>query len=200
MKNMKRILAIALVLMSVVAVALPAFAYTETPASGTRYITASDGLPVNVRKGPGTNYDLANVGYFPVGTQVSLQSQAIGSDGDTWYKVVNNNNAGGWVKGAYLTTSIPSEAGWVARYTTYVFVVSNKRRDGCANLQTGLNTYFRNRFAHTEITYPWYPLITDGIFGNNFSAATREFQRLEGLTQDGKAGNETKVRLFSLTN
>ena len=200
MKNMKKILALALVVMSVLAISIPALAYTETPVSGTRYITASNGLPVNVRKGPGTNYALANVGSFPVGTQVTLQSKATGTDGATWYKVVNSSNAGGWVKGTYLTTDHPSEADWVARYTTFVFVVSNTWREGCANLQTDLNTYFRNRFANTEITYPGYPLTTDGIFGNNSSNATREFQRLEGLAQDGKAGNATKEALYRLTH
>lgn len=200
MKNMKKFLALALVIVSVLAIAAPALAYSETPVSGTRYITASNGLPVNVRKGPGTNYDLASVRNFPVGTQVTLQSKATGTDGATWYKVINSNNAGGWVKGSFLTTNRPPEAAWVARYTTFVFVVSNTKRAGCANLQTDLNTYFRNRFSNTTITYPWYPLTTDGIFGNNSSAATREFQRLEGLLQDGKAGNETKAKLYSLTH
>ena len=101
-----------------------------------------------------------NVGSFPVGTQVTLQSKATGTDGATWYKVVNSSNAGGWVKGTYLTTDHPSEADWVARYTTFVFVVSNTWREGCANLQTDLNTYFRNRFANTEITYPWYRMVS----------------------------------------
>lgn len=119
MKNMKKILALALVVMSVLAISIPALAYTETPVSGTRYITASNGLPVNVRKGPGTNYALANVGSFPVGTQVTLQSKATGTDGATWYKVVNSSNAGGWVKGTYLTTDHPSEADWVARYKAF---------------------------------------------------------------------------------
>ena len=200
MKHTKKLIALALVIVSVLAVTIPAMAYTQTPVSGTRYITSSNGNSVNVRTGPGTGYNLAPVGSFPVGTQVSLQFRATGTDGATWYKVVNSNNTGGWVKGNFLTNNHPPEADWVARYTTFVFVISNTRRDGCANLQTDLNTYFRNRFSSVPITYPWYPLDPDGIFGNNSSAATREFQRLEGLAQDGKAGNNTKARLYSLTH
>ena len=81
----KRLVALALVIVSVFSMASVAFAYTETSVSGTRYITSANGLPVNVRKGPGTGYALAAVGSFPVGTQVTLISKATGTaDGKTW--------------------------------------------------------------------------------------------------------------------
>lgn len=197
MKHIKKFLSLALVIVSVLAIAAPALAYTETPVSGTRYITSDNGNPVNVRTGPGTNYSLANVKTFAVGTQVSLQSKATVS-GVTWYKVVNSSNRGGWVRGDFLTSNYPSEAAWVNRYTTYVFTVSNTKRNGVANLQHDLNQYFEDRFP--IIDYPWYALKEDGIFGQNSSDATKEFQRLEGLAQDGIAGNYTKERLYECTH
>lgn len=116
MNAMKRFLAIVLALATVFTVTATALAYNETTVSGTRYITSSNGGPVNVRTGPGTNYSLAPVGQFAVGTQVSLLSMATGTDGNTWYKVQNSNQDSGWVRGDFLTTDGSSAGG----ETTYV--------------------------------------------------------------------------------
>ena len=44
-----------------------------------------------------------------------------------------------------------------------------------------------------------YTLSADGIFGPATQAVVRAFQRAQGLTVDGKAGNQTLTRLYQLT-
>ena len=103
--------------MSVLAVAIPAIA-AKTAVSGTRHITSTNRNPVNVRTGPGTNYSLAPIGTMAVGTKVTLQYKDTGSDGRTWYQVVNSSNRGGWVRGDFLTTSGSSGFPWTVSTNT----------------------------------------------------------------------------------
>lgn len=195
MKHIKTIVSLALVLLGIFALMTTASAYTETPVSGTRYITSSNGGDVNVRTGPGTGYALAPVGRFAVGTQVTLQSKATGTDGDTWYKVVNSSNKGGWVKGIYLTTNSGNTEGqepWETRY-------------GTGNLSTagGSSTSEQIRNFQRDLQSLGYDLGNggvDGYYGADTKEAVKDFQRDNGLSVDGIAGPATKEKLYNLTH
>lgn len=191
----KRLVALALVIVSVFSMASVAFAYTETSVSGTRYITSSNGKPVNVRKGPGTGYELAAVGTFPVGTQVTLLSKATGtSDGKIWYNVVNSSNKGGWVRGDFLTTNSGNTSGqeaWEVRYGT-----------GELSTSGGESTSAQIRNFQDDLEYLGYYLGeggVDGYYGPDTKAAVIKFQKKYGLEDDGIAGPDTKAKLYSLT-
>jgi uncharacterized protein YraI len=188
MKHTKKLIALALVVVSVLAVTIPAMAYTQTPVSGTRYITSSNGNPVNVRTGPGTGYSLAAVGTFSVGTQVSLQYQATGTDNQTWYKVVNSSNHGGWVRGDFLTTN-GSGSGtntWLYRYGEDVLGPSDSYNSYVKTLQQDLMIL--------GYSLPIYG--DDGYFGDETTAAVVLFQQQHGLTADGYVGDQTKAELW----
>lgn len=195
MRYFKKIVAFVLVLISVFVVANTALAYTETPVSGTRYITSANGNPVNVRTGPGTSYALASVGKFSVGTQVTLQAQAKGTDGNTWYKVVNSSNKGGWVRQDFLTTSSGGTGGqedWEIRY-------------GTGNLSTAGGSSTRQQILNFQkdlqsLGYELGAGGVDGYYGTDTKNAVKQFQRDNNLDSDGIAGPATKKKLYSLTH
>lgn len=195
MKFMKKLVALALIAVGLLGVAIPAMAYSEQPASGTRYITSSDGNSVNVRIGPGTTYDLAAVGRFSVGTKVTLHSKATGNDGYTWYNVTNDAGKGGWVRGDFLTTESGGGSGgqtdWEKRY-------------GTGNLSTagGESSSTQIKNFQKDLIYLGYNLGTsgaDGYYGTKTKEAVISFQKSYGLTADGIAGPKTKALLFDKT-
>jgi len=104
----KRIVAALLLLMLVFTTVTTAFA--KTAVSGTRYVTASNGKPVNVRKGPGKSYKLAALGRINVGEQVSLKYKDTDKNGATWY-MISYKGKTGWMMGSFLTTKKPSTGG-----------------------------------------------------------------------------------------
>ena len=103
---MKKLVALLIAMLTILAVAVPAMAYTQTSVSGVRYIYASNGNPVNVRTGPGKNYNLAKCGTLPVGTKVNLVAKST-TNGTDWYKIVaaNDSSKNGWVMGKFLSTT-----------------------------------------------------------------------------------------------
>ena len=68
----------------------------NTSGSSTRYTTET----VNVRSGPGTNYD--RLGTLPAGYQLAVLGQDNG-----WYEIVYGTGTG-WLAGQYTTTVAPS--------------------------------------------------------------------------------------------
>ena len=102
--NIKRILALALVAICVIATSViitPALAAQET-VTGTAKIYSANGGKVNVRSKPDTSQPLAPVGTLPSGTAVTLTARDKDSSGKTWYKIKRNNDVG-WVRSDFLT-------------------------------------------------------------------------------------------------
>lgn len=196
-----RILAIALVAMSIMATAITsAMAYSETPVSGTRYITSSNGGNVNVRTGPGLKYRKAAVGSFSVGTKVTLKAKANDTAGNTWYKCFNDNNEGGWVRGDFLVMS-PSNTNtpWNTRYGSTVYKKSTTKHSKFAYVQEDLKKYYE---AHGMTDYAVYPRLCncDGLFDNAIEVAVIEFQQRvfsDPKDQDGIVGPKTKEALYN---
>lgn len=190
MKHMKKLIALALVAITVLAISVPAMAATVT-----RYVQAPQGpgWTVRIRKEPKT-------------TAATLISPTHGSaiyvsaNNGTWSTVTYRNPVSGityngYMQSQYLVSSIPLNTYWIVRYGTIDHKLTSSVKAGCANLQTDLNTYFSKNGGSS---YSWYPLAVDGICGYNSVAAIRRFQELNGLIVDGVAGNRTKEYLYKL--
>lgn len=194
---MKKLVALLIAMLTILAVAVPAMAYTQTSVSGVRYIYASNGNPVNVRTGPGTSYSLANCGKLPVGTKVNLVAKST-TNGTDWYKIVaaNDSSKNGWVMGKFLSTTASGSGsgdakGWESRY-------------GKGNLSTagGNSTPAQIRNLQQDLKDLHYDLGdggVDGYYGNDTKAAVEAFQKDNGLTADGIAGPTTKAKLYTVS-
>lgn len=189
---MKKLVALLIAMLTILAVAVPAMAYTQTSVSGVRYIYASNGNPVNVRTGPGTSYNLANCGTLPVGTKVNLVAKST-TNGTDWYKIVaaNDSSKNGWVMGKFLSTTASGSGsgdakGWEARY-------------GTGNLSTagGNSTSAQIRNFQEDLNSIGYVLDVDGYYGTKTKDAVKEFQKDYGLSVDGIAGPATKAKLYT---
>lgn len=194
MKHIKAIFFLVLVLLTASIFTTTALAYTETAVSGTRYITSSNGNPVNVRTGPGTSYSLAAVGRFETGTKVTLHAKATGTDKKVWYRVTNSAGKGGWARSDFLTTNSGGgneSAGWESRY-------------GSGTLSTGGGNSTRQQIINlqNDLLYLGFNLGSkgaDGYYGEMTQDAINKFQIEYGLKVDGMAGPVTKAKLYALT-
>lgn len=189
---MKKLVALLIAMLTILAVAVPAMAYTQTSVSGVRYIYASNGNPVNVRTGPGKNYNLAKCGTLPVGTKVNLVAKST-TNGTDWYKIVvaNDSSKNGWVMGKFLSTTASGSGsgdakGWEARY-------------GTGNLSTagGNSTSAQIRNFQEDLNSIGYVLDVDGYYGTKTKDVVKEFQKDYGLSVDGIAGPATKAKLYT---
>ena len=189
MKNMKRILALALVIVSVMAVAAPAL------AASTMYVTVPQGRGyyVNLRASQSTSSSvLAKPTY---GSAITVNSSGSTWSSVSYYDPVTKNTSNGYIQSQYLTSSIPTDCYWILQYGTIDHRYTNSEKTGCDILQGDLNDYFQ---FYGSTSYSWYPLVEDGICGNNTVNAIRQFQRENNLTVDGIAGNRTKEYLYKI--
>lgn len=169
MKNIKKLLALTLVVAAFMTVIPSSVAETYS----TKYITASSGSTVNFRKSATTKS--AIIARIPIHTEVQAASY------NTKWSKVKYNGTTGYIMSEYLTSTAP----WIEKYgsatiyhgsrSTYVYVV-----------QVTLYTlgYITNGFEDNycdDIT--WY-----GI---------QDFQRDHGLTADGIVGSNTKRALYN---
>ena len=185
-----RIIAIALVAMSIMAIATTAMAYTEHSTSGIRYVTSVNGYVVNVRQGPGTNYDKAPIGSLYVGAEVSLVSYSNDS-GSYWYQVRFEGTIVGWIKGEFLTTNSTvhdSLSAWQIRYgwRTTSGDAGNSTPAQIKNIQRDLNYlgYGNN-------------LSVDGYYGTQTKAAVKRLQADLAQSQTGLATESLKIALYN---
>ncbi len=195
MKNIKKIIALVLAIISIMAIAIPAFAertYTSYPTSGSRYITAVTGKYVNVRKGPGKDFDLAPIKQFRIGTWVTLSAYSYDLNNEKWYNVSNGKNSG-WVKEEFLADYSDGNGdaqftAWEERYgiTTWSRSYASKKYHFVMNLQTDLQS----------LGFYLGPKGPDGYYGDYTAMAVESFQRRNGLTVDGVAGPKTKAALY----
>ena len=184
-----RIIAIALVAMSIMAIA------TTAMAESTKYVTAPQGAghTVNIRDSASSTGSILTAPTH--GSALYITSTLSG-----WYGVRYKNpktgiTYNGYMQATYLSNSIPSDTLWIVRYGTRDHKQTDSVYTGAGNLQSDLNTYFS---THGGSSYSWYPLSTDGICGANTVKAIKAFQGLVGLTVDGVAGNRTKEYLYKI--
>lgn len=102
---------------------------------------------LNIRKGPGTNYDLIyGCPSVPNGTQMKVRSEICGSDGRIWYKVIVKGIYMGYVRGDLVDpVSTPAYSQWI----------------GCARSTTGVVNVRKNPTT-SDGTIAGYPQLRNG--------------------------------------
>lgn len=188
MKKIITLLFATLVFMTVVC--LPSLA-----SAATMYVDGNLGPnnTVRIRSAASTGSSiLINVTY---GTALQATSY-----NNSWHSVsytdpVTKKVYNGYMDSSYLSSSIPTDCLWIARYGTRAHQLTNTKYPGADYLQHDLNSYFRTNGGSS---YSWYPLAEDGYCGANTVSAIKKFQSLEGLTSDGIAGNRTKEYLYKI--
>lgn len=186
---MKKFVAIVIALVTLVTLSINALAYTETPIYGRiEYIYSANGLPVNVRQGPGRGYNLAPIGSFAVGTRVNVRASATGTDGEQWYRVEDSGGNQGWVNGSYLrsTVDIP----------TNTHPLSASQAFGSSLLKVGSRGYTVKNLQKCLSSIGLLNGV-DGVFGSNTEAAVKTYQSSKGLAKDGIVGDNTKSALWN---
>ncbi len=173
MKNMKKLLALALVIVSVLAVAAPALAYMWV------YVNVPAGETVNVRDWPNGNV----VFTLPRGTMVDMQAYA----DPTWSKVTVPGRTGEYYIMTKFLSPNPPTAAWIERYGSETLrYAPNSYNNYVVNLQRDLRSA-----NYTSITN------ADGYFGTITETAVKNFQRNNGLKADGLVGDKTKIALWN---
>lgn len=180
MKHMKKLLVLALVVMSVMAIAVPALATT------TKYVSVSQGPghTVNLRASASLNSAILDQPTY--GSAIYVTSSGSTWSAVTYYNPVTEVTYNGYIMSQYLVSSIPTDCYWIVRYGTIDHKYTDRWKAGCEELQTDLNTELG------------LSLVVDGICGNNTVAAIRSFQSQNNLVVDGVAGNRTKEYLYKL--
>ena len=136
------------------------------------YIVRVTADALNIRKGPGTNYDVA-------GCVRDKGSYTIIGEQDGWGRL---KSGAGWISLAYTTKVGDADA--KPELTRILKLTSpNMRGDDVRWAQERLN----------ELGYNCGK--ADGIFGQGTDKAVKAFQRANGLSQDGDIGPKTWAKL-----
>ena len=136
------------------------------------YIVRVTAGALNIRKGPGTNYDVA-------GCIRDKGSYTIVDEQDGWGRL---KSGAGWISLAYTTKA--GEAGTKPELTRILKLASpNMRGEDVRWAQQRLN----------ELGYGCGK--ADGIFGQGTDKAVKVFQGANGLSQDGDIGPKTWAKL-----
>lgn len=173
-KIFTRIIAIALVAVSIMAVANVTYA-----TSITAYVNVPAGQTVNVRDWPDGNILFT----LKRGTMVTIVAAA-----DPTYDEVSISGKSGtyFIMRKFLSQTKPVDE-WIERYGSSTLQYSpNSYSSYVKNLQKDLRSA-----GYTSISK------ADGYFGNITLNAVKKFQKNNGLTVDGKVGNQTKKALWN---
>lgn len=179
MKNIKKLMALALVIVSVLAVAAPALAatgkidstYGPTPGGKVNYYSASTSTitPDSGKK----KGDISN------GTTVTWLADV----NPHWVKISYNGGSYFVLRQYYRMTGREWEVAYGTNELRFGYTFTNSTTY-VKNLQRGLNTLGYNAGA------------VDGKFGRGTEDAVKAFQRANGLSVDGIAGPNTKKLLY----
>jgi uncharacterized protein YraI len=180
MKHTKKLIALTLVLMSVLAIAVPAMA-----AYSTMYVDCSVGETVRLRSSASTSSTiLANV---PRGT--TLDAEYYNSN---WYHIRNYTHSNGvtyngYMMSSFLSSTYPSSSTpWLERYGVPTLSTGSGATNYVKALQIDLMT----------LGYNLMPYYDDGYYGPTTEGAVFSFQMAHPpLVADGICGNATKEAL-----
>lgn len=122
--------------------------------------TVANAVTVNVRMGPGTNYD--KLGTIAKGTSITI----IGANSTgTWYKFSSSNYGSGWISASYVKVTSSVTQTNVPQLT--------KTTTAALNLRSGRGTGFKSlaiipkgtKVTVSELSNGWYKVVYNGITG-----------------------------------
>ena len=158
---------------------------TSEPDTGEHtegYVIAS---ALNVRSGPGTNYNI--LGKLYSGELVEILGSANG-----WYKISYNGGAG-YVSAEYVQKGAPPED--VPPSTNDMLT---KDLDIDTTLKVG-STGSKVKDLQTALNIQgFYSGAIDGVYDSAVQSAVKAFQKAAGLDADGIAGNYTLATVYTL--
>ena len=159
-------------------------------SAATQYVklAGGPGNTVNVRMKPSTSATIVST--LTHGSQVTVSSSSNGWSKVTFHEYNSRHVFGtgtGYIKNDFLSSTIPSDTLWIARYGSAAIKTSNTHSNGCALLQKDLKRCPIDLADDFEV---------DGYCGTKTVNAIKEFQKLACITADGIAGNLTKEMLY----
>lgn len=194
MKHMKKIVALALVLVSVLSLAVPAMAVSFS--TGTANVGG-----LNVRKGPGTSYGRAG-DQIAAGSTFDLVFECTGSSlngSNKWYYVEGIDCACG-----RSSCNAPFEgyihSSFVNGVYTRISPTDAHEAFGSFTLRAGDSgpEVYNLQLVLWANNYLDYLSECDGLFGSGTTAALKEFQTDNYLDYvDGIVGDETRAELWA---
>ena len=211
-KALMRIIAIALILVSVLTVSAPAFAVTNIPVGSEATVSNKQG-EARVRKSADQKSD--KVITLPQGATVKILAKVTGADKKIWYKVSGKQSGKsftGYIRHDYLKKKSGSSSTAPAYEKSYGSKVheygsSNKYLTNIANdlISWAKKTNDPDK-KYTKIydaDYRFSKLAnSDGpdgmiLFDNIWAAVVRKFQKVTGIDVDGRIGKQTKQTLWN---
>ena len=184
MKLMKKLIALAMVAATLLAIAVPVMA-----AYSTMYVNVGAGQTVRLRATASSSGTvLINI---PHGTAVQAEYY-----NTTWHRVKYNGYSG-FMMSSYLSSTNPTPVSspWNDRYGTKIYKNPSSYNGLFVNVQKDLNEFFRRKnLTH----YAVYPLDEDGVMGNATEVAVMTFQQIElnDYNPDGIVGPIVKENLY----
>ncbi len=168
MKNIKKLLTLALVIVSILGIAAPALAANFNSSQVV-------GGSLNLRSSASTSSTI--LARIPSGTYINVADY-----NDDWLSVTYNGS-NGYVMRQYVDTSRSTNRTKVDVFSNNTLVRGHTGRY-IYNLQHYLNRYGAG-------------LTCDGVFGPATETAVKNYQSSHGLSSDGQAGSNTKDSLLT---
>ncbi|QTE67648.1 SH3 domain-containing protein [Clostridiales bacterium] len=203
-----RIIAVVLVLVTVLGLAIPAFAQTNIPKNTWAYVSQKE---ARCRQQPNKNSTLVKT--LSKNTNVKILESTNTYHG--WYKVtftIGGTNYTGYIREDYLKkASQPQEPtelpDYQKEYGTDVFRIGNSS----SYIQTikqdlrwwAINTKYNNTYPQKTVYEAkgcFKNLDSSYYFDDALRLSVRYFQERKGLDIDGVVGNQTKKALYNATH
>lgn len=178
---MKKLVALLIAMLTILAVAVPAMA-----ADTTMYVIAQPN--VNFRKGASTKADL--IDRIPYRTPV-IQHSTTTVSGVKWSYITYSNKKG-YVQSKYLSSEQP-----IGGSLSKDHPMSANEAFGPNVLKRSQTSYYVKNLQIALKAGTYLSGDADGIFGSKTEAAVRQYQEESGLSVDGKVGSATKAKLWS---
>lgn len=178
MKNIKRLIALVLVFVSVFAITIPAMAATSVDVS-----------PITVVHERHNGMEACIYSSMYTGSQVLLNLQ-----NESNVQITFNTGAVNWV-----SASKNGVSGYMPN--TFLTLSTSQLRQGMfanATLQRGHEGQAVSNLQMCLTTIGYGTNGIDGIFGGDTEDAVRRFQRQNGLTEDGIAGRNTQLAMLAI--
>lgn len=179
MKHTKKLIVLALVIVSVLAITIPAFALSGTVD------TSCGAVPYGtVRYYSGYNSTVSTSGLTYKGTKSHGTALTVTIVNDHWYRFTQDGHY------RYILREFVRVSGkeWEIRYGTMELNLGCSWTRYVAQLQTDLTTL------------GYYDGEIDGGYGSATRDAVEDFQYANGLDDDGRCGPLTKAALYTAVN